>query len=286
MEDHESYGGDSSECDLNQLGIDGFSFPNYMPIDKHLFREFEVVTKVSNPVNVDELISQTIETGYDYVDFIFKNEISEWDSQVLLDNCQVLRQLYFHKFQLDVLKQKISTSKQQVLEDRTSDDVLSLSTWKDYKEVEKLQFGDNIVQELSKNDNIDELFETWLKLNNQYQVFKYLPFILNHPEESLPEDTNIDDDLNVAGGKVSLKDPITLRIFSDPVISKCGHTYERDSILQQMTGNSTTCAISGCEAKIEKKDLKHDKIMEIRVKSFHHNQKFAKNDKVVPVLLT
>lgn len=272
---------DSSVPD--QLSVDDLTFPSYMPIDKHMMREFESATKVSNQINIDEMIKETIKSCYNLVEFIFKNEIMDINTAALEANCETLRELYSSKYQGDLLKQIIQNCKEEVMQTRRSDDVLSMETWKSFNDVEKLQFGDYFEQELSKIDI--NLFESWLKKNKDYQTIRYLPKILKHPEEPIPED-NDDDDLNIAGGKVSLKDPITLRIFTNPVISKCGHTYERDSIFQQMSGNTTTCAISGCETQIERKDLKEDKIMSIRVQAFTHHQKFVKDDKYIPVLLS
>lgn len=261
----------------DNLILDDLKLPAYIPMHRHMVREVESASKVAKTLDIEDMINDTIANCYTFMDFVFSLESTEWHTRPLDNNLQALRDLYLYKFQDEFLQTSLSSAKKSYAELTQDESLLNLDTWPEFMDKTNSQFGDFIIEQLT--DEIDQKkFETWLSRQKPYQSIKYLPIILQNPEEPIPDENDDNDDLNIAGGKVSLKDPITLRIFTNPVIGKCGHTYERDSIKQQMTNSRTTCAISGCEAVIEERHLIEDKIMELRVKAFNHIQKSGKKD--------
>lgn len=95
---------------------------------------------------------------------------------------------------------------------------------------------------------------------------KQVLFLFKNPEDAIPDETE-DDELNVSGGKISLKDPLTLNYFVKPVKSKrCNHVYEELSILLHLN-TQRVCPISGCSAVLTRNDLILDKLMLIRIRS-------------------
>lgn len=85
-----------------------------------------------------------------------------------------------------------------------------------------------------------------------------------------------DDDLQIAKAKISIKCPITLVEFEDPVTStKCPHSFERNAIMGMIDGSAVRvggsnrrgandgkkavkCPASGCEQVLTKDDLHTD----------------------------
>ncbi|GEQ72494.1 hypothetical protein JCM33374_g6181 [Metschnikowia sp. JCM 33374] len=88
------------------------------------------------------------------------------------------------------------------------------------------------------------------KADPTYQYLSNVGFVLENPEDPLPDDTT-DDELAVSGGKISLKDPLSLDFFTEPVMSKtCKHVFEDKYIRQQLQGHAYIhCPITGCEAE-------------------------------------
>jgi SUMO ligase MMS21 Smc5/6 complex component len=68
-----------------------------------------------------------------------------------------------------------------------------------------------------------------------------------------------DAELVVASAALSIKCPITQKVFVDPVMSKkCRHNYERDAITRHVRssrGRATLCPVAGCSERVTLDDL-------------------------------
>ena len=137
-------------------------------------------------------------------------------------------------------------------------------------------FPEIIKNEYNALPNIEDSpeFKEMLKKNIYYKYLKDVAFVILHPEEAIP-DENEDDDLKVSGGKISLKDSISLNYFSEPVSSiECKHTYEKLGIMDQIgTNGIIDCPLIGCHAKVKKASLEKDLLMVIRIGAFTRTNK-------------
>jgi hypothetical protein len=113
------------------------------------------------------------------------------------------------------------------------------------------------------------LLQTFVAAAPAHQYVKNVAFVLMHPQDPLP-DERADDDVEVAGGKILLKDPVLLQYFQEPVQSrKCLHVLERQTIGSMFgVAPSIECPIAGCSAQIHKLDLQPDELMKLRVRVY------------------
>lgn len=110
--------------------------------------------------------------------------------------------------------------------------------------------------------------------NADYIYLKNAAFILEHPEDPLP-DENDDDDLHVEGGKIDLRCPITLKLFENPLTStECHHTFDQEGVegtwISQQDIHS--CPIPGCSKALRRTDFQPDRLMNLRVKCYKRLQ--------------
>lgn len=77
----------------------------------------------------------------------------------------------------------------------------------------------------------------------------------------------LDDDISLIRTKISIKCPLTLQEFKDPLSStKCRHHFESHAILQLINASTTRpkatqCPVSGCNCLLEKGDLHRDELL-------------------------
>ncbi|CAK9811911.1 E3 SUMO-protein ligase NSE2 [Anthophora quadrimaculata] len=75
-------------------------------------------------------------------------------------------------------------------------------------------------------------------------------------------ENDADEELLLTGGYINVIDPISKKRIVDPVKNtKCGHTYDRESITQILKINKKTrCPVVGCKSKefVTFKDLRTD----------------------------
>ncbi|GME90332.1 unnamed protein product [[Candida] boidinii] len=99
------------------------------------------------------------------------------------------------------------------------------------------------------------------------------------------DDDDDDDDIEIEGGIVSLKCPISQQIIETPVKSGiCGHTYDKKSIMELLNRESLDTNIKRCpecHAELTVTDLVKDNIMSIRLDAFKRDQQLLKNRKKV-----
>lgn len=119
--------------------------------------------------------------------------------------------------------------------------------------------------------------------NDDYIYLKNAAFIIDHPLDPLPEEQQgDDDDIQVEGGKIDLKCPISLKIFENPMKSvKCGHTFDLEGISGTWHNRDEQCPILGCGKVLRRTDFKKDDLMNLRVKSYYRLQKKLENNENV-----
>lgn len=209
--------------------------------------------------NYNNLI--TLILDYNSVDFdleIFNNYIDALKN--LLTN---LDMIYDYKKHLDILNKNITNDIFLDTQDENDENINNKNIVSSFDE--KLNL---VVNETFKKNNVYEL-------NEYYKYLKNIIFIIEHPEDPIPDEQD-DDEINVFGGKISLKDPISLSFFTNPVYSiNCKHTFEKNNILKYLE-SSKKCPINGCNAFLNTTDLKSDILMKIRTKVFMNIQKNLK----------
>jgi len=267
---------EESEFDFTDL-----SLPQYVPMHKYIFREFEQVSKVVNAINIEKDIKTIYDDVNKYVDFMLDNDIVDGTDPFFSQCYDNMRQLCVTKITYDRLKTVLDQCKLAIKESRNDDPELSLETWDEVRQINVPQFGDFVISSYGNLQITPETLEHDLKSEPRLHHVKWMSFILQNPEEPIPDEKE-DDDLNVSGGKISLKDPISLQPFKNPVTSTCGHTFEKD-VINQMEGASFHCPISGCVQTIVRNQLTLDFVMSVRARAFQAMQKSTRNDDI-PVL--
>lgn len=179
--------------------------------------------------------------------------------------------LFQAKFRLQTLQNTLKSAHREFVESRRHEQDLSLANYQVYQEVDKVNFADKIVGELQATLEGPEraTYDDIMRADSMYQYLRNARFVLENPEDPIPEDVE-SEELAVAGGKISLKDPLSLNYFVHPMISrKCGHVYEREHIMSLLERHALlNCPVTGCQETVARGDLREDKLMALRVKVF------------------
>ncbi|OBA23741.1 hypothetical protein METBIDRAFT_35893 [Metschnikowia bicuspidata var. bicuspidata NRRL YB-4993] len=166
------------------------------------------------------------------------------------------------------------STQRNIIESRRNEPDLSLENLDFYRNMDKENFADSVALTLDNTLGSDDAFTQTLHADSVYQFLKNALFVIENPEYPLPDEST-DEELAVSGGKVSLKDPLSMDYFSEPVISlRCQHVFESKYIRQQLEHNSKIkCPITGCQADLTARDLKDDRLMALRIKVFQARAK-------------
>lgn len=174
------------------------------------------------------------------------------------------------KYRLQALQSALKTTNRDFAENRRHTLDLTLGNFDNYKAEVQHDFFDAALASLDTLDTGSQAaFALLLRGDLTFQLLKNAAFVLQNPEKPLPDDMT-DDDVAVAGGKISLKDPLSLNYFVDPVASrKCGHVYEKEHI-ERLIGLAPqiSCPVTGCDAYLTRADLAPDQVMALRVKVY------------------
>lgn len=196
-------------------------------------------------------------------------------------------QIYSAKVKLQALQLAMKNTHRELVEGRRSTLTLTLSNYDSCKELMKRNFADSF------SENLDELLleklgahlEGLLHRDPAFSYIKNALFVLQNPEDPL-QDEQVDEELAVEGGKISLKDPLSLNYYSDPVVSKkCMHVFEREHIVRQIraTREKYACPVTGCNACLTESDLSPDKLMKLRVKVYMGRANKREHESVVRI---
>ena len=237
------------------------SLPDYIPLRREYVREFEQqFIPDSTNVIYGQQLKQVQSMADHYINYILANnhlEISESTLQKYIASLE------------NLIKVEQDTTKLREVHDLPNvkeitgfqRKELTLETLEEFRNINNPSLPDVIANEF--NNRSLQITGS----NQKYHKFlKDALWVINHPEEAIPDD-NEDDDLNISGGKVSLKDAITLNYYVNPVCSQqCGHTYEDVSIKTHLR-TARTCPIAGCNAPVSLDILKPDRLMLMRIRA-------------------
>ena len=95
------------------------------------------------------------------------------------------------------------------------------------------------------------------------------------------EDEDSDDDIAIQRATISIKCPLTLREFEDPLSSKkCGHSFEASAILEmlQTQRGSIQCPCAGCRETLTKQDLFRDAVLLRKIKRIQRAKELEEED--------
>lgn len=186
------------------------------------------------------------------------------------------------KFQLHDFQNSLRQAQLSLSSTRRLEDDISLENYDHYCELEKENFADAIIQEIDAKH--EESYKNILKADLWYQYVRNAYFVLQHPEDPLPDD-QADEELAMEGGKISLKDPLSLNYFVDPVMSmSCKHVFEKEHIMRLLSMETNLkCPITGCVEMITKKELLPDLLMRLRVKAHKEKEKTREKSRATRV---
>ncbi|KAI3406196.2 hypothetical protein KGF56_001038 [Candida oxycetoniae] len=243
------------------------SLPSHVPLKRDLRQIFQNTFSTSANDQIKPALKHHRDITNKYINHILAREDLEFDETTLVNFACGYRNLFQSSYQQEHFSKLVQVSEISSLAD-PNDEPLTLSTMDFFHTKPNLSFVDVIKKH---NGNVDKReMERLLKKDEFYSFLKNIIFVSKHPSEQVPDDEgdNEDDELNIAGGKISLKDPITLNLFVKPKLSKiCGHTFEESSILAHLQNGKNECPIDGCKAVLTPNSFKDDILMLIRVRA-------------------
>ncbi|KAL6453066.1 MMS21 E3 SUMO-protein ligase MMS21 [Candida maltosa Xu316] len=239
------------------------SLPDYVPLRRDAVRDFEDQFRQTTTDDIySAQLLQVKSMAEHYITYIMSNSHLNFSEKTLEEYIKTFENLSKVQQESHKLKQIHDLPNIRSFSSRETQE-LTLDSLDEFHAANQPNFTDVIRQEYS---NVKTRSTSNDASREFYTFLRSVLFVCKNPEDAIPDEKN-DDEINISGGKVSLKDPITLNYFETPVLSKrCKHTYEESSIRTHLRTNNT-CPISGCSAMLTLGDLKPDKLMRIRIRS-------------------
>lgn len=248
-----------------------YSLPEYLPLDKSLVSRFEKTSRFQNAVStkIEDLTAHLLSSTTEYI--LYMLETDGECSDLIAANLATVETLIRNEYALNFYKSSLDASKAVINDGITRDPELNLETLEDFHAHTSDNFSTVIAQDYARNlnVNVEVSIQQALRKNEAYQKMKSMAFVIKNPEDPIPDEDEEDEELNVSGGKISLKDPLSLHYFRHPVYSTlCKHTFEKDSISGYLNSLNTGCPITGCSSTLSKDNLQPDIIMQLRVAAY------------------
>lgn len=267
------------------------TLPPYIPLHHELVREFEAADSHHLLVlqEVQTAIDDVSAQGKAYIDFVLSDDNRapvQVNHETLSTLLTTLRQHIVSKHELESWKLSAHQARARIRNQQRNEPELTVETMDLYREYgEKRQFADEIIDDYHDDKVLKQHEGTADKVVNTYDTYvqlRNLVYILQDPSNPLPSDADNEDDVAVAGGKISLRDPLSLDYYEEPLMSrKCMHVFSRATIYQYLAGTTgrlgKNCPVDGCEATISFNDLKPDLIMALRMKVFRKRGREQRN---------
>ncbi|KAH3675628.1 hypothetical protein WICMUC_002545 [Wickerhamomyces mucosus] len=263
--------------------------PQYFPLPSDT--NFE---KVKNLSIKDEELAGTekdiLDSAKYYLDLILeergKTSSSIYKTDVLVDLLSSYEKLVKTRIESKYFSDRFNFVKNEIKQRSRTEEQISNKNIERFGVGNKTQSFSKILEsklEAQKHKISEQVIRQTIMQNPDYKFLKYAPFIIEDPLKPLPEENDGEnDDLEVEGGIVDLKCPISYKLYEAPFISKvCSHVFDKTAIANTFSGTSKKCPIPGCGALLTVKDFAPDRVMELRVKShkIHEKQK-SKNSKI------
>jgi len=261
---------------------DELELPKYFPVSDNMTHNFETLR--DNSAALDELRkTQTniLKAANTYFELLFPDDTSESDSsksivesvdvELIKELLDAYEKLAKAQSQTRHFNKTFHNAKQEIRDRIRTEPELTTSNLNDYIQLgdSKKSFGQILENNLEKTSDIQ------VDSNNQDYIFlKNATFVLDHPLDPLP-DEDADDEIEVGGGTIDLRCPVSMNIFVTPMISKkCGHTFDILSIENTWRNSNVVedCPIPGCSARLRRGDFIPDRLMTLRVKSYKAQQ--------------
>ncbi|RKP32620.1 hypothetical protein METBISCDRAFT_21307 [Metschnikowia bicuspidata] len=261
--------------------------PAYFPIHLTL-RVNTDFTHTQLQRDIDEKISVVKKIACEFIDDMAGTcplRHPELAQDFLKKQTQSYALLVESKYRLQMLQTLLRQMQLLLAETRRFEEDVSLANYASYCETTKDNFADAIVKGLETSQRgtpsdtrSDPACIVLLKADAWYQYIKNAFFVLQHPEDPIPDDKEDgpeSEDLAVEGGKISLKDPLSLNYYVEPMMAiPCKHIFEKEHIMRLFSKDrSIMCPITGCVAEITRKDLLPDLLMQLRVKVYKASEK-------------
>ncbi|KAJ1740761.1 hypothetical protein LPJ78_004212 [Coemansia sp. RSA 989] len=179
-------------------------------------------------------------------------ELGETDSIGKID--KAMRQLIDAQHCMDVESSLISQLTQS---DTSAIETEYLSSWE---------------QSMSKYEGMSDASK--YGRNEKYRDFRQQLWDVSHEGQPMPRlfadqaEDESDEELVIAGARLTYRCPVTTSWLVDPVTSKvCKHSFSKEAILSFIQSNRGSCAcpVGGCSKTIRSRDLYADKLLERKV---------------------
>lgn len=241
------------------------SLPLYVPLNRNFQRDFEKIFRANANDLTTPAVNQLRSATKNYINYILENDLLGFDELTL--NSFALAYKKILESRCNLKKFESIGADSRIMDYLKTSQPLTLETLDMYHSMDKPNY-EEILSELQSFTSTTEV-QNHLKLDEFYQFLRGIIFVLKHPEQPVPDELADDEDLGISGGTISLKDPLTLNLFVNPVIATCGHTFESLSIRQQIQEHSSgvmECPTSGCDNRLLMSNLKLDTLMKIRIR--------------------
>lgn len=257
------------------------SIPKYLPMSQETLKTFSamVSAREDNLGRIDSILRGIKQDIDKYVEFIISENMFdniEYTRDFMVINLQSLKDILTLKYELENWK-AIAMEIRNNLNQEVPEDPPTLSNLHQYHDSDNETLNEYIrrkIEEMKNSPDKDQNIKEYISKNDLYQLLKNMAFIIEKPTDPLPEEQD-DEDVAMAGGVISLKDPMSLHTFKEPVKSKkCDHVFEKSVIEEYLSGQIKTCPVAGCEGRLAKHDLRPDDLMLLRVKVFEARQHF------------
>lgn len=108
-----------------------------------------------------------------------------------------------------------------------------------------------------------------------------IAYLWNDPTGVMPDENN-DEEVQIEGGKIELRCPITCQGFKRPMISKkCNHVFDSEGLENYFQGHTTRdCPQGGCSQKLSMNDFEEDEIMSLRCEIEKVKKKSSTEDQI------
>lgn len=256
------------------------TIPQYVPIPREKLQDFESLRDACLPVKeLKHTEEQILQAAMDFLDQIMSSEEDTSEGGVdrlaplkrLLESFENIVQAQYTTEQFGKMFNEVKQKVRDQNRGAREFDIDSLDYYNGL-DADDMMFSKLLEKKMAQLRPID--IKTKYRNNPDYVYLKNAAFILDHPEDPIP-DENEDDDIHIEGGKVDLRCPIVMKIFENPMTStKCGHTFSLEGVngTWQTQNAQTKCPTPGCDKRLRKSDFKPDRLMTLRIKAYQRLQ--------------
>lgn len=258
-----------------QVEPGAIGLPKYYPLHSSLERTVKNFILEDSSKNLKALQADLRATYEKYVDTnleLLKDDLEEVKLGLLKDKIvgnfnETYEKINELRSNETVLANLMSKTKLEMLYRYRNEEELNMETLEQYREIldPPLEVNDLFVrnyEDTAERTRIDKEY-SMNKRQFENEISVYIdPFMVVTQDEEADA-----DGLEVAGGRIELKCPLSRSLMKDPVITECLHTFEKEA-LQQYRRSSSNCPVCG----VLMGAITKDKLMVIRLKAYARDQ--------------